>query len=132
MRMVKLQKPFQGMDHATVFASVKTRKICCVRLEWTKEGLNDDAVPEGSAVVGAVLKRFPDAEKIPCDMPDGFMNLHGEEYKVGGGKVSIEWVQRDFMYPPTRLQLTARNDEFMRLAEEEYNQESGGDGSSVL
>ena len=132
MRTVKLQKPFQGMDHATVFASVKTRKICCVQLEWTKEGLNDDEVPEGKSIVNAVRNRYPDAEKIAHDMPDGFMNLYVEEYKVGGGKVSIEWVQRDFMYPPTRLQLTARNDEFMRLAEEEYNQESGGDGSSVL
>lgn len=132
MRTVKLQKPFQGMDHATVFASVKTRKICCVQLEWTKEGLNDDEVPEGKSIVNAVRNRYPDAEKIAHDMPDGFMNLYVEEYKVCGGKVSIEWVQRDFMYPPTRLQLTARNDEFMRLAEEEYNQESGGDGSSVL
>lgn len=132
MRTVKLQKPFQGMDHATVFASIKTRKICCVQLEWTKEGLNDDEVPEGKSIVNAVRNRYLDAEKIVHDMPDGFMNLYSEEYKVAGGKVSIEWVQRDFMYPPTRLQLTARNDEFMRLAEEEYNQESGGDGSSVL
>ena len=132
MRTVKLQKPFRGMDHATVFASIKTRKICCVQLEWTTEGLGDDAVPEGKSVVEAVLKRFPDAEKIPRDMPDGFMNLHGDEYKVGGGTVSIGWVQSHFMSPPSRLQLTAKNDEFMRLAKEEYEQESGGDGSSVL
>ena len=132
VKTVKLQKPFQGMDHATVFASIKTRKICCVQLEWTTEGFGNDKVPEGKSVVGAVLTRYTDAEKIPHDMPDGFMNLHSEEYKVNGGTVSIEWVQRDFMYPPTRLQLTARNDELMRLAEEEYNQESGGDGSSVL
>ena len=132
VKTVKLQKPFRGMDHATVFASIKTRKICCVQLEWTTEGLGDDAVPEGKSVVEAVLKRFPDAKKIPRDMPDGFMNLHGDEYKVGGGTVSIGWVQSHFMSPPSRLQLTAKNDEFMRLAKEEYEQESGGDGSLVL
>lgn len=170
---VELDTPFRGCDTATVYASVKSRRIFRIEIE-TKDSVailcghsypypyNDDNVlakrykPNGNPLIkfDSYLAKFEGDKwrekvrlrKLLCDS-----GYSCEDYNLNGGKINVQsrkvgtgdfynTVEKHGNYALAITKerekevgvLIATSYKYKKIADKEYEKESGGDGSGVL
>ena len=119
--LIGLKTPFRGIKTATVYASVSTKRIFCIQLR-------SDVIDDVFGVEGAVEKRYG------FEGVGGFHPLGGYQKSwefFNGDVIKFEWEFVD-NGPRQRMLLQCTNRRFLKLADQEFQEESGGDGSSVL
>ena len=115
---VGLKTPFKGIKTARVYSGVKSKRIFCVQL------MSDSIV----GVENAVSKRYG------FDGEGGFHPLGGYQKSwqfFNGDVIKFEWEFVD-NEARQRMLLQCTNKKFLKLADQEFHEESGGDGSAVL
>ena len=119
--LVWLKTPFRGIKTARVYLGVKSKRIFAVQLM-------SDAIDDVFGVENAVSKRYG------FDGKGGFRPLGGYQKTwefLNGDLVKFEWEFVD-NGPRQRMLLRCTNRVYLNLADKEFQEESGGDGSSVL
>ena len=111
--LIRLETPFRGVDVARVFASVKSRRIFRVKLIGIDDRLE---------VVSVVSKRYGFKPKLVSEYTGLFSwnFINGDIIEIG----------TDCETERTALQYTRHI--ILKLADQEFQEESGGDGSAVL
>ena len=108
---IELPKPFRGVQTATVYASVSSRKVFKIEL------FANDSQTELVKVCQNRYKfdeRYEDlrGSNIRIELKNALLEIKSGEYGQGV--------------------LSATHNGYLKVSEEEYKKESGGDGSSVL
>lgn len=120
--LVQLEKPFKGIGIARVYAGVKTRRI--FRVELNADGIFSGVIPPVAkryGFEGEYLGRVgSDYDGYRWVFLNGDYILYESEYDTRLKERTIE---------PT---LTCTNKKYKDIADREYEEESGGDGSAVL
>ena len=116
---VKLETPFRGCDTVKVYAGVKSHRIFMIELK---------TCDEPSVLEEILVKRYKGNEMYRI----GFWGMV-MKVQLNGGNVILEKKKAVTRTGPKEFGiLTARHYKYLELADREYEQESGGDGSLVL